>query len=221
MRDEGRRSAVQVINRCESHFVLRQGEYVGEAEQVATIDGEETTTKQPEDEETLSKEAAVSWIRLAEEFDPEKRSDDAHLRVVLEHLPPEVDPDQRAAAEEFIRERAGLFSKSEYDIGKTSRVRHVIDTGMHRPFNEAMRRHPLAHLEIIDKHVTEMLQHDIIEPAASPWASNVVLMRNTNGQLRFCVDYRQLNLLTYKDSFHYQGSRPVSIRWEDQGSSAA
>ena len=46
-----------------------------------------------------------------------------------------------------------------------------------------------------------MLQHEIIEPAASPWASNVVLVHKTNGQLRFCVDYRQLNLLTYKDSY--------------------
>ena len=57
MRDEGRRSAVQVINVGESDLVLHQGEYVGEADQVATIDVEETTTKQPEDEETLSKEA--------------------------------------------------------------------------------------------------------------------------------------------------------------------
>ena len=93
MRDEGRRSAVQMINVGESDFILRQGEYVGEAEQVATIDGEETTTKQPEDEETLSEEAAVSAVRFAEESDPEKRSDDAHHRVVLEHLPPELDPD--------------------------------------------------------------------------------------------------------------------------------
>ena len=59
----------------------------------------------------------------------------------------------------------------------------------------------MALLEIIDKHVTEMLQHDIIERAASPWASNVVLVRKTNEQLRFCVDYRQLNLQTYKDSY--------------------
>ena len=184
MRDERRRLAVQVINVGESDFVLRQGEYVGEAEQVATIDGEETTTKQPEDEETFSKEAAVSAVRLSEESDPEKRRDDAHLRAVLEHLSPKFDPNQRAAAEEFICERAALFSKSEYDIGRTSRVRHIIDTEMHRPFKQALRRHPLDHLEIIDKHVTEILQHDIIEPTASPWASNVVQVRKPNEQLR-------------------------------------
>ena len=72
MRDEGRRSAVQVINVGESDFVLRQEEYVGEDEQIASIDGEETTTKQPEDEEAHSKKAAVSAVRLAEESDQEK-----------------------------------------------------------------------------------------------------------------------------------------------------
>ena len=46
-----------------------------------------------------------------------------------------------------------------------------------------------------------MLRNDVIEPAIFPWASNVVLVRKTNGQLRFCVDYRQLNLHTYKDSY--------------------
>ena len=72
---------------------------------------------------------------------------------------------------------------------------------MHRPFKQPLQRHPLAHLETIDKHVSEMLQNDVIEPAVSPWASNVVLVRKANGQLRFFVDYRQLNLHTYKDSY--------------------
>ena len=80
-------------------------------------------------------------------------------------------------------------------------VQHVIDTGMHRPFKQPLRRHPLAHLEVIDKYVPEMLQNDVIEPAISLWASNVVLVSKSNGQLRFCVDYRQLNLHTYKDSY--------------------
>ena len=93
--------------------------------------------------------------------------------MVIENLPPEVDLDQRTTAEMFNRDRAGLFSQSDYDIGGTSLVQHVIDTGMHRPFKQPLRRHPQAHLEIIDKHVTEMLQSDVIEPAVSPWSSEV------------------------------------------------
>ena len=80
-------------------------------------------------------------------------------------------------------------------------VQHVFDTRIHRPFKQPLCRHPLANLKVIDKHVSEMLQNDVIEPAISPWASTVVLVRKSNGQLRFCIDYRQLNLHTYKDSY--------------------
>ena len=47
----------------------------------------------------------------------------------------------------------------------------------------------------------EMQRHGIVEPAASPWASNVVLVKKKDGSLRFCVDYRKLNSVTYKDSY--------------------
>ena len=110
--------------------------------------------------------------------------------MAIDNLPAELDFDQRLAAKKFIRDRVGLFSKSDYDIGRTNLVQHVIDKEMHRPFKQPLRRHPLAHLEVIDDHVSEMLRNDVIEPAASPWTSNVVLVRKANGQLRLCVDYR-------------------------------
>ena len=46
-----------------------------------------------------------------------------------------------------------------------------------------------------------MLEHDVIEPAASPWCSNVVMVRKQDGTMRLCVDYRKLNCLTTKDKF--------------------
>ena len=57
-----------------------------------------------------------------------------------------------------------------------------------------------VHEQFIDEQVEKMLHNDIIEPAASPWACNVVLAKKADGCLRFCVHYRQLNELTYKDS---------------------
>ena len=56
-------------------------------------------------------------------------------------------------------------------------------------------------LDIIDQQVEAMLQHGVIEPAASSWASNVVLARKKNGSLRLCVDYRRINDITYQDSY--------------------
>ena len=38
-------------------------------------------------------------------------------------------------------------------------------------------------------------------PSSSPFASNVVLARKKDNTLRLCVDFRQLNLNTKKDSY--------------------
>jgi len=101
----------------------------------------------------------------------------------------------------LIRKHEAIFSKHEYDIGRSPLVEYQIDTGDYRPLRQPLRRHPFQHLEAIDNQVEEMHWHGIIEPAASPWASNVVLVRKKDGSLRFCVDYRQLNAITYKDSY--------------------
>jgi len=56
-------------------------------------------------------------------------------------------------------------------------VEHTIDTGGHRPIRQLLRRHPRANLDQIDRQVDELLQNGFVEPAASLWASNVVLVK--------------------------------------------
>jgi len=109
--------------------------------------------------------------------------------------------EQKDRAEQFIRSHAHVFSRSEYDIGRTSIIPHRIDTGDNSPHFEQLRRHPTAQLPVIDEHVSHMLEHDVIEPAASPWCSNVIMVRKQDGTMRLCVDYRKLNCLTVKDKF--------------------
>jgi hypothetical protein len=124
-----------------------------------------------------------------------------HVQCVIDCLPDDLTEEQRCVATEFIRNRKDVFSASEFDLGRTDLVQHRIDTGNNRPFKQQLRRHPLAYLSVIDDHVNDMLRNDVIEPAASPWTSNVVLVRKPDGSLRFCIDYRRLNLLTYKDNY--------------------
>ena len=51
-----------------------------------------------------------------------------------------------------------------------------------------------------DNQETDGGDNDLIEPASSGWASNVVLVKKKTGELRFCIDYRKLNEATNKDA---------------------
>ena len=124
-----------------------------------------------------------------------------HLQPVIGSLPRTLSAIEFAAAEHLVRDYPDVFSRSEFDLGHTDILLHRIDTGNSRPFKKQLRRHPIAHLSFIDKQVEQMLQAGVVEPSLSPWSSNVVLAKKSDGSLRFCVDYRILNDLTYKDSF--------------------
>jgi hypothetical protein len=123
------------------------------------------------------------------------------LQKIIEGFPDDLTEHEKAKAEDFVLNYSDAFSQSEFDIGRTKLIPHTIDTGNNRPVRQQLRRHPRAHLEFIDQEVQKMLDHNIIEESASPWSSNVVLVAKKNGKLRFCIDFRRLNALTYKDSY--------------------
>jgi hypothetical protein len=122
-------------------------------------------------------------------------------RKVLDSLPSDLNELQRKQISDLLSKYEAAFSQHDYDIGRTHLVEHTIDTGNHRPIRQPLRRHPVAHLEIIDKQVDEMLKYGVIEPAASPWASNVVLARKKDNSMRICIDYRKINQISYQDSY--------------------
>jgi hypothetical protein len=42
--------------------------------------------------------------------------------------------------------------------------------------------------------LNDMQRREVIEESDSPWSSPAVLVRKKNGDLHFCVDYRELNV---------------------------
>lgn len=54
---------------------------------------------------------------------------------------------------------------------------------------------------IIQKELQEMLEAKIIAPTRhSSWVANLVPMRKKNGEIRICIDFRNLNQLSLKDN---------------------
>ena len=121
--------------------------------------------------------------------------------ALLDGIDSTVSTETRDALRSLLGRFATTFSMGENDLGRANAVRHRIDTGLNRPFRQALRRHPTVTVEALDAQVDAMLRADLIEPAQSEWASNVVMVRKTNGSLRFCVDYRQINERTMKVSY--------------------
>ena len=61
------------------------------------------------------------------------------------------------------------------------------------------------HIEIeehIVKEVQKLLAASFIKPIQHPqWLSNIVLVKKKNGQIRCCIDFKNLNRICLKDEF--------------------
>jgi hypothetical protein len=62
-------------------------------------------------------------------------------------------------------------------------------------------RYPAKHKGELEWQCTAMLDQGLIRRSSSVFSSPVLLVKKTDGSLRFCVDYRALNTLTVKDAF--------------------
>lgn len=109
--------------------------------------------------------------------------------------------DQLHEANKLLLEYCDIFSKGEFDIGHTTTIKHRIKLSDDTPFKQRHRFIPPSMYQEVKDHLRQLVECGVIETSSSPFASPVVLVRKKNGALRFCVDYRQLNLKTVKDSY--------------------
>jgi len=78
------------------------------------------------------------------------QEDVEQAKCLTEALPAELLAEEHAQAIKFICDNAGVFSKGEFDIGRTHLVEHAIETSDNRSRQQALCRHPVAYLPLTD-----------------------------------------------------------------------
>ncbi len=117
------------------------------------------------------------------------------LGVSLQHLQPDI----RGKLENMIIQWKSVFSTGHTDLGYTNLVEHEIKLNDETPFRDPYRRIPPCMFDEVKEHIREMLEAGAIRESTSPYSSNVVLVRKSDGSLRFCIDFRTLNRRTLRD----------------------
>ena len=107
---------------------------------------------------------------------------------------------ERQGLSSLLKEFSDIFSRGNEDLGRTSLVYHKVNTGEANPIKQAPRRLPFHQREETKNLLDGMLSKGVIEPAAGPWASPIVLVKKKDGSTRFCIDFRRVNEITKKDA---------------------
>ncbi|KAK3102810.1 hypothetical protein FSP39_014067 [Pinctada imbricata] len=123
------------------------------------------------------------------------------LQALLSETSRNLNKEQQTEVTNLLREYSSLFASKNNDLGRTSVIKHKINTGDAHPIKQPLRRIPANITKEVSTQIDEMLQKGVIEPSTSPWASNIVLVKKKDGATRICIDYRRLNAVTVKDAY--------------------
>ena len=81
------------------------------------------------------------------------------------------------------------------EIGTLPRVHHIVIDKSVPPVVHAARKIPFALKDKLKEELDRMIRMNIIEPVTEPteWVSQLVIVEKSNGNLRICLDPRNLN----------------------------
>lgn len=91
-----------------------------------------------------------------------------------------------------------MFRQPDQYLTCTETIKHEIPTDPNQPpINQKPYRLPEAQKPIIQEHVDDMLENNVIRESRSPWNSPILLVpkksTDETPKFRLCVDLRRLN----------------------------
>jgi transposase InsO family protein len=113
----------------------------------------------------------------------------------------EMTPEENDTLRNLFHEFSDVFSLHSNDLGFTDTVMHHISTTDNVPIRQPDRRIPPQLVPKVKKILNDWLSTGVISESSSPFASQMVLVKKKSGEIRICIDFRQLNNKTVKDAF--------------------
>ena len=123
------------------------------------------------------------------------------VEKIVENIDADLTKQQKFKVRQLLHQNEDVFATKEQPFGCTDLVKHKIVTETEVLIKQPVRCPPFHLRGEAQKEVDRMLEHGVIEPSESPWASPVVLVWKKDGSLQYCIDYHKLNNITRKDSY--------------------
>ena len=185
-------SKVSLMNWGTQPQVFRKGTVVGHIEQAKIVGHDDQIWRDNWEELPYS---ATGMVRMCHS---ENRLTQLQQQVKISDHCSEIERHQLV---ECLLEKSEVFALSDEELGETDVVEHSIDTSTAKPVKQPPRRLPYALRKQLEDELDKLLKINCIEPASSPYASPLVLVRKPDGNLRICVDYRNVNKDTILDRY--------------------
>ena len=148
---DNRSVPVRLLNTGESVVELQKGQHIADFCPV--------TYQIPSSSPPNNSPDVVGGVRNA--------SDEVHCDLKAA-LSPSLPDHDKSALMDTLLQYVDVFENS---LGHTTVLTHAIDTGDSPPICQAPRRLPYAYRQDADSQIAEMLQHGVMQPSLSPWAS--------------------------------------------------
>ena len=108
---------------------------------------------------------------------------------------------------EFFKEFSNVFTWSYEDLKSydTEIIQHKIPLKENqKPFKQKLRRINPIQLPLVEKEIKKMYEAGIIVSIRySDWVSNLVSVRKKTGEIRLCIDFKNLNKALLKDNYPF------------------
>lgn len=108
---------------------------------------------------------------------------------------------QKEQVLDLLNKYRECFASDLSELGTTSVGEMSITLNDNEPVVYRPYRLSIKEKEVVRGMVSELLEHGIIQPSTSAYASPIVLVRKKTGEYRLCIDYRALNKRTVRENY--------------------